>query len=142
MTVFSAFLQPFFPCLIAVLCQEILIMCDKVDKPRKPAFIMAASSYLKGSFNNYEDLILPNFDHLPSSSGQLQTTYILSTLVCQREHSITAQHKIQILMRFYFLPKNLRDHQHTYPRWTNVDSLLTTYPLLPVHIVFECPFTL
>ena len=57
MTVFSAFLQPFFPCLIAVLCQEILIMCDKVDKPRKPAFIMAASSYLKGSFNNY----VPNF---------------------------------------------------------------------------------
>ena len=74
MTVFSAFLQPFFPCLIAVLCQEILIMCDKVDKPQKPAFIMAASSYLKGAFNNYEDLILPNFDHLPSSSGKLWTS--------------------------------------------------------------------
>ena len=96
MTVFSAFLQPFFPCLIAVLCQEILIMCDKVDKPRKPAFIMAASSYLKGAFNNYVDQILPNFDHLPllewmimdilnthfdheSKRGFLLTTYLLTS---------------------------------------------------------------
>ena len=34
----------------------------------------------KGSFNNYVDQILPNFDHLPSSSGQLGTIFIIPTL--------------------------------------------------------------
>ena len=33
----------------------------------------------KGSFNNYVDQILPNFDHLPSWNGQLRTFYILPT---------------------------------------------------------------
>ena len=32
-----------------------------------------------GSFNNYVDQMLPNFDHLLPSSGKLSTFYILST---------------------------------------------------------------
>ena len=42
-----------------------------------------------------------------------------------------------------FFPQKFKGPPTHIPlRWTNVDSLLTTYPLLPVHIVFECPFTL
>ena len=38
--------------------------------------------FLKGSFNNYVDQVLPNFDPSPPSSGQKQTFCILATL-CQ-----------------------------------------------------------
>ena len=34
----------------------------------------------KGSFNNYVDQILPNFDPLSPSSGQLWTFYMIPTL--------------------------------------------------------------
>jgi hypothetical protein len=41
------------------------------------------------SFNNYVDQVLSNFNHLPPSSGQLWTFYLLSTL-CLRDQAWTS----------------------------------------------------
>ena len=38
--------------------------------------------------NNYVDNIVPSFDHLPTSSGQLWKFYILPSL-CSRDHAWT-----------------------------------------------------
>ena len=46
----------------------------------KASFHNGSVIVLKKGFNNYVDQILPKFDHLPSSSGQLWTSYISSTL--------------------------------------------------------------
>ena len=48
------------------------------------SIVPAHMSTTLGSFNNYLDQMLPNFDHLPPSSGQLLTFYILPTL-CFRD---------------------------------------------------------
>ena len=41
-----------------------------------------------GAFNNYVDQILSNFDHLPPSSRQMWTFYIIPTL-CSRDQVLT-----------------------------------------------------
>ena len=42
----------------------------------------------KGSFYNHVDQILPNFDHLPTSSGQLRT-YDISSTLCSSDQVMT-----------------------------------------------------
>ena len=44
------------------------------------------SSGYKGAFNNYVDQILPNFDPLPPSSGQLWTFYMTLVFMSFKKH--------------------------------------------------------
>ena len=52
------------------------------DMRRQPFSIAASwAPILRGAFNKYVDPILPYFDHLPPSSGQLWTFYICTKVL-------------------------------------------------------------
>ena len=83
----TQFLQIFFD-LSAGPPEPILARIEVKPSPSNCLGLLLTLPLLRGSFNNYVDHILPNFDHLPLSNGQLWTFYPIPTL-CSHEQAWT-----------------------------------------------------
>ena len=86
--------------------QLLMYQTQNVSLREEPRIFLLFSNCNKGTFNNYVDQILSNFDPPSPSSGQKLSFYILSTLCHVTQHGISTDPPLLIHARSYWMIPN------------------------------------